>query len=236
MDRLKNFRTWCEDQNYISRTFCLISSQACLQISLQACLQVVSAPSCFAQEFQDLLSAFNGSDYKQAISLGEEYVKQHAKHAEARYYLARSYMKQGQMALAEDQLRNAMALAPAEDVMANCIAALKEISQANLRTGGSVGSASASGVGVGAGFAVNSTSGSTGSVGSGEVSTPQQARSQNFDKGAAKSTDKSTDKSTVGVQNKNGVATYTFNKPRTAGATALPLSKSKVVPTEKVKP
>lgn len=84
-----------------------------------------------AQDFSEFLSAFNSTDYKQAVSMGEDFIKRYPKHAEARYYLARSYMKRGQAALAESQLHTALSLEPTEEVKLNCIAALKEISQSN---------------------------------------------------------------------------------------------------------
>lgn len=99
-------------------------------ILLISSLLVLQLP-CRAQDFSEFLAAFNSSDFKQAISSGEDFIKRYPKHAEARYYLARSYMKQGQAALAEAQLHTALSLDPAEEVRTNCIAALKEISQSN---------------------------------------------------------------------------------------------------------
>ena len=84
-----------------------------------------------AQDFSELLAAFNSSDFKQSISMGEELLKRYPKNAELRYYLARSYMKQGQLALAETHLHTALSFDPNEDVKSNCILALKEISQSN---------------------------------------------------------------------------------------------------------
>ncbi len=99
-------------------------------VILISSLLVLQLP-CFAQDFSEFLAAFNSSDFKQAISTGEDFIKRYPKHAEARYYLARSYMKQGQAALAEAQLHTALSLDPGEEVRSNCIAALKEISQSN---------------------------------------------------------------------------------------------------------
>lgn len=84
-----------------------------------------------AQSLSDLISAYNGSDLKQAVSIGEELVERLPKDGESRYYLARSYMKLGHMGLAEEQLRSAMTCKISEELKANCISALTEISQNN---------------------------------------------------------------------------------------------------------
>ncbi|MBX9573260.1 MAG: tetratricopeptide repeat protein [Candidatus Obscuribacterales bacterium] len=86
---------------------------------------------CYAQDLSEFMAAFNGADYKQAVSMGEDFIKRYPKHAEARYYLARSYMKSGQLPLAELQLHTALSLDTSDEVRTNCIAALKEISQSN---------------------------------------------------------------------------------------------------------
>ncbi|MBX9720263.1 MAG: hypothetical protein K2X81_02615 [Candidatus Obscuribacterales bacterium] len=95
---------------------------------------------CSADELQDMLSSLASSDFKDAVSAGESYVKRHPNSAEGRYYLAKSYLGVKQGAMAEEQLRACMELAPVgSEMQNNCIAALREISQG--RVGGATNAA-----------------------------------------------------------------------------------------------
>ncbi len=95
---------------------------------------------CYADELQDMLSSLASSDFKDAVSAGESYVKRHPNSAEGRFYLAKSYLGVKQGAMAEEQLRACMELAPVgSEMQNNCIAALREISQG--RVGGATNAA-----------------------------------------------------------------------------------------------
>lgn len=178
---------------------------------------ILLSPVCLAQDYQEFLSAFNGADFKQALSLGQDYVRQNPKHAEARYYLAKTLLKGGQPALAEEQLRAAMALGPNEEVMANCVSALKEIAQKNALSGSANSLPGA--VTPAASNSGNASSGGINSGASTEGYSSRAANTSNYSRGTAGSASLQTKSAQEqSPQSKSsrasGIKTYMITKPK----------------------
>ena len=112
------------------------------RIICSLCLLVIQFPLtvtlCSAGDFQELMQALPAGNLRASASSLEEYVKQHPKHAESRFQLAKTYLGLNQNPLAEDQLRSCMELAtPGSDMHNNCILLLKQMSQSKFGAQGS---------------------------------------------------------------------------------------------------
>jgi tetratricopeptide (TPR) repeat protein len=98
-------------------------------ILLVPALLAFALPAGALDELKALKGSYNAQDYRKAVEYGESYIRKQPDDAEARYYLANSYVQLKQMSLAETQYRRCIELAPGSRLAENSQSALSSISR-----------------------------------------------------------------------------------------------------------